>query len=103
MRDGTGQRPQGALDQGVDLGLRHRRNTWRAGLVAQQPFETFLGVALLPAPHHGSPHADPIGDLQHRQVVRRREDGLHPLNMLHGAAPILDDLTQPNTILSREE
>ena len=103
MRDGTGRRPQGALDHGVDLGLRHRRNAGRTRLVAQQTIEAFFGVALLPAPHHGSADADPIGDLQHRQMVRRRKDDLRPLDMLHGAAAIVDDLAQPSTISSREK
>ena len=103
MRDRTGRRPQGTLDHGVDLGLRHRRNAGRTRLVAQQAIETLFRVAPLPAPHHGSADADPIGDLQHRQMVRRGKDDLRPLNMLHGAAAILDDIAQPSTISSRKE
>ena len=103
MRDGTGRRPQGALDHGMDLGLRHRRNARRTRLVAQQTVEAFFGVALLPAPYHGSADADPIGDLEHWQMVCRGQDDLRPLNMLHGAAAILDDIAQPSTISSREQ
>ena len=103
VRDGTGRRLQSALDDGVDLGLRHRRDAGRPCLVAQQTFQAFLGVALLPAPHHGSADADPVGNLQNRQMICRGKNDLRPLHMLHGAAAILDDIAQPSTISSRQE
>jgi hypothetical protein len=52
MRDGARRLPQGALDHGMHLGLRHGWSARRARLIAQQTVEAFLGKALLPAPNH---------------------------------------------------
>src|SRR5580658_9544640 len=67
MGDCSGRFAQGALDHGMHLGLWHWRDAGRAGLVAQQTLNAFLGEALLPA-HHRPADADPLGNLQHRQA-----------------------------------
>ena len=102
MGDRGRRRPQGALDHGMHLGLRHWRDARRARLVAQQTIEAFLGEPLLPAPDHGPADADPPGDLQHRETVSREQDDPRPLDMLHGTTSILDDPLQPNAFVSRE-
>ena len=65
MGDCTGRFAQSALDYGMHLGLWHWRDAGRAGLVAQQALNAFLGEALLPAPHHRPAEADALGNLQH--------------------------------------
>jgi hypothetical protein len=47
--DCAGRFAQGALDDGMHLGLRHWRDAERAGLVAPQTLNAFLGEALLPS------------------------------------------------------
>ena len=103
MRDCAGWLAQGALDHSMDLGLQHRRDAGRTGLVAQQTLEAFFGITLLPAPHHRPAHADPLGDLQHRQTLSRQQDDLRPLDVLHGPASVLHDPMKPGAIFTREE
>ena len=103
MREGARRLAQGALDHGMHLGLGGRRRARRARLVAQQTLKTLLSEPLLPSPNHRAADANPLGDLQDRQMIGREQDDLRPLNVLHGPAPIVDDPPQPGAILSRHK
>ena len=102
MGDGPWRLPQGALDHGMHFGLRYRRNARRPGLVPQQALAAFLGEPLLPSPHHRTADADPLGNLQHRQTVGRKQDDLRPLHMLHGPTTVLGNPLKPSAIISKE-
>ena len=67
--DCTGRFAQGALDNGMHLGLRHWWDAGWTGLVAQQTLNASLGEPLLPAPHHRPTDADPLGNLQHWEAL----------------------------------
>jgi hypothetical protein len=59
----------------------------RAGLVAQQAFDAFFGVALLPASYRGPTDACLLGDVQDRKAFGREQDDAGALDMLEGPCP----------------
>jgi hypothetical protein len=74
MRSAPRRLPQGALDYGMHIGLRHGRDSRRARLIAQQTVKAFLGNGLLPASNRGPANADPLGNFQDSQTVSREQD-----------------------------
>jgi hypothetical protein len=67
--------------------------------VAQQAFDTLLGVSRLPAPDRGSADARAPRHFLHRQAVGRTKDNTRPLHMFERTIAIRDDGQQTLTIL----
>ena len=82
---------------GDDLG-RKRSAARLARLVAQQAFDTLLGVSRLPAPDRGSADARAPRHFLHGQAVGRTKDNVRPLHMFERAIAIRDDGQQTLTI-----
>lgn len=68
-----------------------RRLAGRAGLVAQQTLDAFLGVALLPAPDGRSADAGLLGDVEDGEAFGREQNDAGALGVLEGPPPIGDD------------
>ena len=77
---------------------RHRRLAGLAGLVAQQPVDTRLHEASLPAPDAGLRHARPAHDLRRAAPCGRGQDDPCPPHMLLGAVPIGHNGFQPLSV-----
>ena len=77
-------------------GLRgNRRFAGLGGLVAQQPFNPNLGVALLSAPYCRSADADARRDPLRRLPRGRGENNARPFDMLPRLVPVTDIRLQP--------
>ena len=83
---------------GDDLG-RKRSAARLARPVAQQAFDTLLGVSRLPAPDRGSADARAPRHLLHGQAVGRIKDNARPLHMFERTIAIRHNGQQTLTIL----
>jgi len=95
-----------AARQRQDLGHGRRRQrflTGLAGLVAQQPVDTLLGEALLPAPDRRPAGAALARHCQHRQALSRQENDPSPLDVFLRSVAIADDRSQSQAILFAEK
>jgi hypothetical protein len=84
----------------------HLRWQWRpagfARLVAEQPIDALLGIALLPAPYRRPANAAAPGDIKDWQPVCGMKNDARPLNMLLRAVAIVDDRRQLRSVFSGE-
>ena len=74
-----------------------------AGLVAQQPFNPNLGVALLPAPYCRSADADARRDPLRRFPLGRSENNARPFHMLPRSVAVTDNRLQPFPVSSADD
>lgn len=70
----------------------------QAGLVAQEAFDAYFGVALLPAPNSRPADACPVGDVQDGEAFGREQDDAGALDALEGPRPTGDDDAQARDV-----
>jgi len=98
-----GRRLTGLLDDLRDDLGRGRRCAGLAGLVAQEPVDALLGIALLPAPDSRTRAADLLGDLEHLRFAVGGQHDLSALDVLERTRAIGDDVLQTSTIVLGEQ
>jgi hypothetical protein len=81
----------------------NRRFAGLAGLVAQQPFNPNLGVALPPAPYRRSADADARRDPLRRFPFGRGENNARPFHLLPRLVAVTDNRLQPFPVGSTDD
>ena len=96
------RRRQRAGDHPLDQIGRQPGDARGPGLVAQQPVDTGLQVARLPAPHAGLGLARPAHDRDRADAVGREQHDLRPPDVFLRAVPVGHDRRQARTIGGRK-